>query len=378
MSDDKSKLATESHCIVEAEELCSTLMDIEWEKAPTDSMTSGLLGKSKFLEEKKDITGKTKSISEYAKGKGLLIIDIDDNIENQIKEFNPSTIKTLFYLKKCLIDQDPLIKDKDIAQIQNQGNFPVTFKVSAYKERRGMKDYKEAKRQLKRDVDILYDTSLNFRGKIIEGKKQRKGTLEVRILTSKIKIQNGNVTVRVNGDFVESLVRQGLYWTWLPVDCYKEKSVNFEILYKLCVHASTNEKRDKERGFSIISIEALLEAVGSIPSYEDVKKRYSRHVEGKIITPLEKALTELQDKNYLKWQFANAKGKPLTTEQSCGLNRKGNLREIKGKKDKYYLNWENFKKLYIRYNLLNKKPVETTIETPTDNLQLNAACAKST
>ena len=307
-----------------------------------------------------------------------MIIDSDDNIGNQIKEFKPSTIKTLFYLKECLIDQHALIKDKDISQIQNQRNFPVTFKVSDYKKTRGMKDYKEARRQLRRDVDILYRTSLKYTGKIIDGKKQRKGTVETRILTGKVEIQNGNVIAVVNGDFVEALVKQGLFWTCLPAEYYKEKDVNFAILYKLCVHVSTNKERDKKRGFSIISVAALLEAVGSIPSYENVKKSYSRHIEREIITPLEKALTEFQDKNYLKWQFANEKGKPLTTEQSCGLNRKGNLREIKGKKDKYYFNWENFKKLYIRYNL--NKPVETTITYPTDKLQLNnaTACAKST
>jgi hypothetical protein len=366
MSEGKSKPDPQSlHDTARAEALASQLR--EWRKVPSDPMTSTLTGKNRFLEEKKDITGKTKSISEYANGKELLIIDSDDSIGNQIKEFKPSTIKTLFYLKECLIDQHPLIKDKDIAQIHNQRNFLGTFKISDYKKIRGMKDYKEARKQLSRDVDILYRASLKYTGKIIEGQKLKIATLERRILTGKAEIQSGNVIALVNGDFVEALVKLGLFWTWLPADCYKEKPVSFEILHKLGVHASTNEKRDKKRGFSIISVTALLEAVGSIPSYEDVKKSYSGHVEREIITPFEKALTELQDKNYFKWQYANAKGKPLTLKQLDGLNRNGNLVKIKGQKDKYYLNWENFKKLYIRYT--PNKPVETTIEHPTDNLQ---------
>ena len=69
MSEDKSKLATEVHCIVEAEELRSTLSDTKWEKVQTDPMTNALLGKIRFLEEKKILQAKQNQYLNMPKGK---------------------------------------------------------------------------------------------------------------------------------------------------------------------------------------------------------------------------------------------------------------------------------------------------------------------
>jgi hypothetical protein len=362
MSKDKTKPTSEVFISEKptAEELDSKLT--EWGKMPSDPMTSSLHGEKRHLEEKKDITNKSIRVYEYANGKGQLIIESGDtkDYENQIKEFKPSTIKTLQYMKNLLIDQHSIIKDKDIVQISKQRKFLVRFKISDYQKTRGI-EYKEARKQIKRDIDLLQRTRLKYKGIIIERKKRRKAILKTSILDNSIvEIQNGDVIIFFDGDFVESLVKQGLYWVGLPVGYYyKARATPSQIVFKLCDHANTNQKRDKRRGFSIISVVTLLKAVNNIPSYEDVVKGKNRQVGERIIEPLINGLDELQNYNYLKWHFSNGKGKFLTSEQLSGLNRNGNSVEIKSKKDKYYLKWNNFKKLYIKYEL--NEPIETEL-----------------
>jgi hypothetical protein len=150
----------------------------------------------------------------------------------------------------------------------------------------------------------------------------------------------------------------------LPKKYFSMLPVTSEILYKLHTHARTNKynkKKKEEKGkrprarkiFQIINVTTLLEAVGSIPSYEKVINSNDRHVQKRIIEPFEKGLDELLDRKVLvSWEYCNANGHPLTSEQLEDLNKNGNRVEIKSKKDKYYLKWDILKKLYIRGTLL--------------------------
>jgi hypothetical protein len=321
-----------------AEKLTSKIE--EWRKTPIDPITSGLHGKKKYIKtvQGKDAEKKQISIYGYDNGtKQVLIEGANPEI------FKSTTNKTLQYLKENLIFQHPWIKNKELTeqQIKQKGNIEVKIKPGNYQKRIGV-NYNLAVKQLLSDIDALYWVSLEYVDTVYNKKKNKRQCLEairkVRIFTSQtIERHYGEVIVTFNNEFTAFLVNQPTFWLLLPDYYYKAKPVISQVLFKLCNHAHSNRKRDKKRGFSIIGVETLLEAVGNIPSYEKVMGKDDRHVQRRIIRPLEDALNDLQDKSILTWRYCNANGKLLNEGQPT--------RE-----------WEQYKNLYIRYNI--NKPIE--------------------
>jgi hypothetical protein len=324
------------------------------------SATNALYGKQTF-RGKTDITNE--SVFECAKGQVFLFIK---DYEKQTKKFDSTTLKFLIYGIHLFTKQNSLVQD--IKQIKRQ----VRFKVRDYQQKRGLKNYKETRKQLINDANLLYDVSLRSDNtKVRDGRKHKSAKIKIRILSSEIEIHNGDVIVSFASEFAENLVECG-HLMCVSEDCLSMKPVVFEIYSKLYTHARINQNKKKKKRkrksyeieiINIISIKFLLEAINDIPSYEDVIK--DRHVQRRIIEPLEKGLDELLNSEYLlEWKFCNAKGKPLTREQVEGLNR-----------------WDNFIKIYIKYKLPpepKKKHVhiiETTLVSSTDDLQLNNAIA---
>ncbi|MDR2351115.1 MAG: hypothetical protein LBD56_00305 [Endomicrobium sp.] len=314
--------------------------------------TNALHGKRTF-KGKNGIANE--SAFEYANGQGLLLIK---DYEKQIKKFGDSTLKTLNCTVHLFTKQNSL--GQDIKQIKNE----IEFKVRDYQKLRGLKNYKATKEQLTNDLNLLLASSLKYNGKSFNGKKVNTVTIGTTFI-SDFEINNGNVSISFAPKFAEFLVKSG-FLMLLPEKYFSMPPITSQILCKLCFHTRINQKRDKKRGFSITGVESLLEAVSNIPSHEDVIKGNNRRVSERIIEPLINGLDECHCHTFLKWEFSNAKGKPLTSEQLEGLNRKGNIVETKSKKDKYYLKWDIFKKLYIRYTL--NTPIETTAVSPTEEL----------
>jgi hypothetical protein len=323
--------------------------------------TNALLGKKTFIKKDDD---SRESIFKYADGQGFLFIK---DYEEQTKKFDASTKKTYIYATSLLTKQNSL--GQDIKQIKRE----VRFKIKDYQKDRGLKNYNETKKQLRRDINLLYNASIKFTGQFFDGKRKKWGTLETRIIDSKLEIQHGDVIVSFAPRLVEFLVKSGFLMS-LPKACFSMSPIAFAIMFKLLTHARINKyekggkgkKQKKRKSFQIISVEKLLEAIGDIPSYEDVINSKNRHVQRRIIAPLIKGLDEIlefKDKPLKEWEFCNAKGNPLSKEQVEGINKKGNIQEVQSKKDKYYLRWDNFKDLYIKYKLNELSETEEVSES---------------
>jgi hypothetical protein len=304
--------------------------------------TNALHGKRTF-KEKNNITNE--SVFEYANGQGFLFIkdyEKQTDYEKRIKKLDSSTLKLLNYAISRFTKQNPL--RQDINKIRKE----VRFKVRDYQKLRGLKNYKETRKQLINDVNLLYDISLKGKMKARDGKRYKLATFKTRILSSEIEIQNGDVVIVFTPEFAEILIKGG-HLMRLPKAYFSAKPIASAICLKLYSHAriNQNKKKNKRKSRQIISVTALLEAVGSIPSYQKVINSKDRHVEKRIIEPLEKGLDELSDcKAVLEWEYCNAKGNRLTKEQEEELCK-----------------WGNFNKLYIKYELPHQLKEEHVIET---------------
>lgn len=97
---------------------------------------------------------------------------------------------------------------------------------------------------------------------------------------------------------------------------------------KLALHHSIDHNH-KAGTADLISVKSLLECYPKIPTYEAVKKAGQNFTQ-RIIEPFEKALNK---NDFIKWEYANAKGEPLTDEQLENFT------------------YQDFIKLYIKFTL---------------------------
>ncbi|MDR1104635.1 MAG: hypothetical protein LBK92_04770 [Endomicrobium sp.] len=299
------------------------------------------LHEKRTLIKKADSTNE--SIFEYAKGQGFLLIK---NYENKMKNFDISTVKLFNYAIWELTKQNP--SGQNIDQIKTQ----VEISIKDYLKKRGFKNNDRAKKQLIKDLDLLFDSSIDYKETVNcdrKGKKKIKEIWKTRLICKyKIEPYCDTLTLSVDHDLAKLLINKRRAMA-ISEDYFGMKPIPSEILHKLSTYAETNKwgsnKKEKienikkgiRKSFQIISVKSLLEGVGSIPSYEEVvKSKYHRNVKTKIIAPLIKGLEKLKEnRDLLKWEVCNEKGKPLSEEQE---------------KEKY--KWKNFKKLYIKYELI--------------------------
>ena len=171
----------------------------------------------------------------------------------------------------------------------------------------------EIRKRANAELALLYSLSLSWKE---PGRKKNADYKDVRVLQSK-GIRGGYINMRFSEDMAAYLVHAYImqYPTALQaLDEYTPRTYN--VGYKLAYHHSNDNNRAKGTT-NIISVKALLEACGDIPTYGEVQASRDRgHWERRIKDPLEAALeANLQSKVISSWEYCNGKRLPLDKRQ---------------------------------------------------------------
>lgn len=209
----------------------------------------------------------------------------------------------------------------------------ITWTVKDFAEWRGIKDLKEARKQLENGVLSLYGLSLEFDAELIlvpEGKSRKKRMkmhhqmrIADHIATPEEKekiIKNGVVCFKFSFDAAKYLSKIQImpYPEALLKINGKLNPHSYYLGRKLCEHHNMNIAKPNANR---ISVKALTDACPDLPTYESVKEG-ARQITKRIIEPFERDLDALRDDYEIlrKWEYCNKDGKPLTDEQLEAYN----------------------------------------------------------
>lgn len=190
----------------------------------------------------------------------------------------------------------------------------VSIPLSEYMRIRGLKDRKDARKQVTEDLATLYNTSISFKD-TIAGKE--KAFFDMRICDFKGIDRRGNITFSFGSAFYTLLKSYPVMPTqpqlWKLNS--KRNPNSYFLLRKLMEHKNMNIGKKNE---NIIAVKTLLSVCGSIPSYEEVKTKLKRDFTNRIINPFERDLNALEDT--LTWEYCHKNGKPLTDQELSEFN----------------------------------------------------------
>ena len=193
----------------------------------------------------------------------------------------------------------------------------VIIPLSAYMERRGLKDRKEAKSKVKEDLEVLRQASIT--GEEKRGRGQKKETVAysfVNIADSGEIRRNGDIVFTFGTTFYNMLLGYPImpYPAQLQTLNNKRYPNSYYLLRKIAEHKNMNIGKKNE---DIIAVKTLLTVAPFIPSYEEVMAG-NKNIADRIITPFERDMDALGDT--LQWYYCHSNGEKLTDAELQALN----------------------------------------------------------
>ena len=264
--------------------------------------------------------------AEIEKDNSILFIE---NYEKLASELKNSTVKLLQAGILYLSSNNSYRKETQ-RTIKNE----VLFSLTEYMELRGLKDRKEARKQVESDLETIYNLSIGWK----ENSTKNELNFDMMRICYRTSIDHrGNILMSFSPEIATYLVNAyelkipKLYWKLK--DKYNPNSS--PLLWKISMHKKQNNQRKNE---NIISVRILLQNAPYIPSYQQIKEE-DRMYTRRIIEPLERDLYALE--NTLTWEYCNSKGTPLTDKQLSNFA------------------YPIFSKCYIKFNWKNYPQLET-------------------
>lgn len=196
-----------------------------------------------------------------------------------------------------------------VALTERSGNeATVSISLEDYMAIRGLKDKKEARKQVKADLETLYNASLSAKEKVIEnGKAVERDFTDFRIIESK-GIIKGYIVATFASNFYNH-IRNNYFVMPYPSQLQrlsgKYNPNSYYFLRKIAELKNMNIGTPSE---DIIAVNTLLESSPQLATYEQVMKT-DRAVNRKIIEPFERDMNALE--NTLSWEYCQSKGLPL-------------------------------------------------------------------
>lgn len=188
----------------------------------------------------------------------------------------------------------------------------VSISLEDYMIMRGLKDRKEAKNQVRADLDILRQTSIT--GEERRGKNTSSYTF-VNIADSGEVKRNGDIVFTYGSTFCQMLL--GYPLMPYPPQLFrlngKRNPNSFYFLRKISEHKYMNSGKKNE---DIISVKTLLASTDYIPSYADVMAG-NKNISDRIITPFERDMDVLAET--LSWHYCRSNNEPLTDAELANL-----------------------------------------------------------
>ena len=184
----------------------------------------------------------------------------------------------------------------------------VIIPLSAYMDKRGLKDRKEAKNQVKADLEVLRQASIT--GEEKRGKNTNAYSF-VNIADSGEVKRNGDIVFTFGNTFFQMLLSYPVmpYPAQLQTINNKRNPNSYYLLRKIAEHKNMNIGKKNE---DIIAVKTLLAVAPNIPSYEEVMVG-NKHITERIITPFERDMDALEAT--LKWYYCHSNNTPLTDEE---------------------------------------------------------------
>jgi hypothetical protein len=218
-------------------------------------------------------------------GKGSLIISKNNNFnKDPLKIFDSCTAKLFRFIIYKLTEQHT-------RQKKEQENIEVIkITVSEYQKITNRNDPKNVKKQMEKDLEILFNCRIKFSNvKIYKDKVRTRSSLDVRIMPAKANLEWGKFTMALMPKLVSHLIDKDQL---LEIHKYYWKASDnaADLLYKLSTLKRINltNKKSKNKKIQIIKTTKLIKDIKGIPTYESIRKPNDGHVRRKIIDPLKK------------------------------------------------------------------------------------------
>lgn len=210
---------------------------------------------------------------------------------------------------KSFVNMDKLLRQiTNKAKIEGYASNRITITLEEFKTLRGIRDDKEARKQLSKAAEDLYNTSVEY----TFGKPQV--IIKTRYVEAKAEIKNSSITFYISGIFFNNL-RENKSIGYVPNEflAIPTKSDNaYSIAMFLADHKRRNLGRADENR---VSIKKLLE-VTSLPTVDEIKpNRYKQQ----IIDPFINALNIAASTGVFKYEKVLSNGKPLTRYQRANF-----------------------------------------------------------
>lgn len=186
----------------------------------------------------------------------------------------------------------------------------VEIPLSEYMELCGLSDAKEARKQVKEDLEALYSLTLSYTGK----GKHSLNFADVRLCDAK-GIMNGVIFLNFSRPLYGVLMQYPIMR--LPNEYFKLNSKrnpnSSYFLRKISEQKNMNAGTPTE---NIISVQTLLNSTDELPRYEDIAS--TGRIDQRIIRPFERDMDALH--NTLSWEYCHSKGAPLTAEELLNMD----------------------------------------------------------
>lgn len=180
----------------------------------------------------------------------------------------------------------------------------VSISLEQYMNQRGLKDQKEARKQVKADLQELFDAKFSFQEKRKNGAQDYH---DIRIIDSQ-GIRKGVITVSFGTAFYSILLSYPLmpYPSQLWRLDNKRNPNSYYLLRRIAEHRNMN---DGKKNADIIAVKTLLAAAPFLPTYEEVKNS-DRMFRRRIIERFERDLDALESS--FTWHYCHSNNTPLT------------------------------------------------------------------
>lgn len=184
----------------------------------------------------------------------------------------------------------------------------VSIPLSEYMEKRGIKDAKEARKQVNSDLQELYDATFSFQEK--RKNAAAKDYHDIRIIDSK-GIKKGIINISFGSVFYEILKSYPLmpYPAQLWRLDNKKNPNSYYLLRRISEHRNMN---DGKKNADTIAVKTLLAAAPFLPTYDEVQSS-NRNFRSRIIDKFERDMDALSDT--LTWHYCHRNNTPVSDQE---------------------------------------------------------------
>lgn len=182
----------------------------------------------------------------------------------------------------------------------------IQIPLKEYMEKRGLKDEKEARKQVNEDLETLRNIKLTFNDR-------KGGYVDTYLFGGEKGIKNSIIFFSLSRTFYETLKSYPL----MPVHdaLYRTNTRYFRHAYYLGRTLFTHKRMNAGKGNeNRIAVKTLLKACPLLPTYESLDKSKGE-ISRKIIEPFQQNLNHLEDLGVLTWSYCHKGGEPMTAEE---------------------------------------------------------------